>query len=190
MNYSSLNPSYSYNANLPYNTTNIGKDSKMGEYLEIRDSNMFDKYSTEYSNSNYNLSKNILKGIINETEVGKVFFSKDNIKRIQRKLREEIFRRSEGRFKLEEDQDENDLSIVMKYIYTEYGKFLPTHIVRQVKELNNKTVDYIAPDMMTNIKQYHGYLLEINKPLQPMMRPVNVNNAGRRTLPSFTTIYE
>ncbi len=190
MNYSPINPTYSYNSNLPYNTTNIGENTKVGEYLEIRNSDMFDKYSREYTNGNYNVGKNVLKGIINETEVGKVFFSKNNIKRIQEKLREEVFRRSEGKFKIEEDQDENDLAIVMRYIYMECGKFLPTQIVRQVKELNKKTVNYIVPDMLTNIKQYHGYLLEINKPLQPMMRPVNVNNAGRRTLPSLTSVYE
>ena len=43
--------------------------------------------------------------------------------------------------------------------------------------------------MITEIKQTYGYIKEINEPIKPIPRPMNVNNAGRKTLPSITTTY-
>ena len=44
--------------------------------------------------------------------------------------------------------------------------------------------------MITEIKQFYGYLKEINEPLKPIDRPINVNNAGRKTLPSLTSVWQ
>jgi hypothetical protein len=45
------------------------------------------------------------------------------------------------------------------------------------------------PDIMTNVKQAYGYLQDISQPLKPIVRPLNVSNAGRKTLPSMTTVW-
>ncbi len=109
--------------------------------------------------------------------------------RIQKKIKEEVYKRTNGQYTLDEDQDESDLMIVMRAIYLDKCKNLNEQPIRQVKLLNQQTVDYIVPDMITNIKQYFGYVKDINKPLTPMMRPMNVNNAGRKLLPSITTLW-
>ncbi len=129
-----------------------------------------------------------LKGIQSESELSKMFFSDVNIKRVQKKIRKAIFQRTNGEFRLDVDQDAKKIFIVMRAVYLEHARFLPTEIVRQVKRLNQKVVDEIIPGMITEIRQEYGYLKEINKPLDPIMRPMNVNNAGRRTLPSVTTV--
>ena len=49
----------------------------------------------------------------------------------------------------------------MKFVYGDYGKYLPNNIVRQVKKLNEFTLDYIMPSIMTAIKQDQAYLKEI-----------------------------
>ena len=122
-------------------------------------------------------------------EVTKVYFSDENIERIQKMLKREIFERTKGEFKLDEDQDESDLLICMRVVLEDHARFLPFKIIRQVKELNAKTVEYIVPDMITQIKQNYEYIKEINRPISPPMRPLNVNNAGRRTLPPLTTAW-
>jgi len=77
----------------------------------------------------------------------------------------------------------------MRAVYLEYARNLPTQVIRQTKRLNMKVVDEIVPGMLTEIRQHYGYLKEINKPITPIPRPLNVNNKGRRTLPSITTTF-
>jgi hypothetical protein len=122
-------------------------------------------------------------------EISKIFFSEANMNRVQKAIKRAIFFKSKGKFRLDEDQDESDLLVTMRAVFIEYSRFLPNKIIRQVKELNRLTVEYIIPDMITEIKQTYGYIKEINEPIKPIPRPMNVNNAGRKTLPSITTTY-
>jgi len=121
------------------------------------------------------------------TELSKIYFSDKNIKRLQKKIKQEISRRTNNKYILAVDQEERDLLLVMRAVYLEYGKYIPGQIVRQIKKLNKKVINEIIPGMITELKQYYGYLREINGPLRPIDRPLNVSHAGRKTLPSFTT---
>ena len=78
----------------------------------------------------------------------------------------------------------------MTALFENKAKFLPCKVVSQVKKLNHEVVNYAVPDMITQIKQYYGYIEDINKDLEPISRPVNVSNAGRLSLPSVTSIWE
>ena len=131
----------------------------------------------------------LTKGELCDDELSKIYFSDENVLRIQKMIKQEVFIKTKGKYKLEDDQDESDLLVVMKSIFFEYAKHLPFKLVHQVKALNKKTMEAIIPDIITNIKQSYDYLKEINEPLKPIDRPVNVNNAGRKTLPSLTTVY-
>ena len=121
--------------------------------------------------------------------VGKIFFSKDNIKRIQNMIKIEVFNRTKGKFILDDDQEDDDVVIVMMYIYQEEARHLPEHIIHQVKRLNQKVINYCIPDILTNIKQDYNYQKEINEPLKVLDRPINDNNKGRKLLPSITSIW-
>lgn len=129
------------------------------------------------------------KTISHKSLLGKEFFSDKNIKRMQKKIKNEIMIRTDYKFKLDVDQDKQDLLLAMTAVYKLYARHLPGQIVRQVKQLNSYVVDYVVPDMITNIKQYYGYIKDINEPLKPITRPLNVNNAGRNSLPSITTTW-
>jgi Lon protease-like protein len=124
-----------------------------------------------------------------EDELSKIFFSEKNMARIQRHLKREAFKRTRGQFRLDEDQDESDLLVVMRSVFLEHARFLPFRLVYQIKELNKRTIEAIIPDMITQIKQSYGYIKEINEPIKPIDRPINVNNAGRKTLPSLTSAW-
>lgn len=128
-----------------------------------------------------------LKGIQSESELSKLFFSDQNIQRIQKMIRKAVTDATKGQFKLEVDQDQKDLFVVMRATYMEYARSLPNFTVRQCKALNKKVIDQLLPNLLTNIRQDYGYLKEINKPLSPIPRPVNVNSKGRRQLPSIST---
>lgn len=123
------------------------------------------------------------------TQVASEYFSITNIKRVQKKIKREIYNRSYGKFRLSEDQNVLDLLQCMIIIYMEYAKNLPSRVISQVKHLNDLTVQYIAPDMMTNLKQYYGYLSDIKNPVNPMPQPLNVNHAGRLQLKGVAQVY-
>ncbi|ARF09870.1 hypothetical protein Indivirus_4_42 [Indivirus ILV1] len=130
-----------------------------------------------------------LKGIQSNSDLSKLFFSDDNMKRLQRNIKKEVYKRTNGKFTLDIDQDQSDLFIVMRAVYMENARFLENGIIRQVKRLNEKVINEVVPGILVNIKQYHGYLKEINKPLDPIPLPLNTNNAGRKTLQSITTTF-
>ena len=131
-----------------------------------------------------------LKGIQCTSELSKTFFSYQNIQRIQRNIKKTVFDKTMGKYRLDVDQDFDELTIIMRAVFIEYGRYLPTQIVRQVKKLNDRVVQEVVPDIIVNIKQYYGYLADITTRPTPIPLPVNVSNAGRRTLPSITTTFE
>ena len=135
------------------------------------------------------MSQTAEKAISSKSELSKMFFSDRNVKRIQQKIKNAIYERTAKEFKMNVDQDENDLLIAMTAVFKENARHLPHQIVRQVKRLNQKVVDDIVPDMITMIRQEKQYLKEINEPIKPIMRPMNVNNAGSNTLPSITSVW-
>jgi hypothetical protein len=145
--------------------------------------------------SGYEKAAMVTKGIMCEDNLDPVtvmFFSNENISRIQRMMRVEITRRTKGKYRLDGDQDESDLLVAMRAVLFDANvgaRYLPFKIKRQVKDLNRQVVQHVVPDMIEAMKQQYGYLKEINQPLQPMMRPMNVSSAGRKTLPSITTIF-
>lgn len=143
----------------------------------------------EHRKNYVNMAPTALKGIQSESELSKLYFSDENIKRIQKMIKKEVYKRTNGEFRLDVDQDQQDLFIAMRAIYLEQARFLPGEIVREVKRLNEKVVTEIVPGILTEVRQYYGYLKEINKPLSPIDRPMNMSNRGRRVLPSITTTW-
>jgi hypothetical protein len=189
-NYAQLNPVPTYKKNMPANFESIQPQNK-NKYIDYKNNNIegyYEKYQ-QSSTVNYDRARQATQGFFEKNHITVIFFSDENMARIQKKIKEEVLNRTKGQYQLDEDQDESDLMIVMRAVYLDKCKNLPGETVRQVKLLNQQTVDYIVPDLISNIKQYFGYVKDINKPLQPMMRPMNVNNAGRKLLPSISTLW-
>lgn len=129
-------------------------------------------------------------GDINPLEpVGRLYFTKTNIKRIQQMIKKTIYEKTNHKIILTEDQDESDLLIAMRDIYYTVARYLPEHVVHQVKQLNLKTINKFVPDMITGIKQAYGYQRDINTPRELIPRPINDNVKGRKTLPSITSTW-
>jgi hypothetical protein len=126
---------------------------------------------------------------ISPSKVAREFFSVKNIQRIQKGIRREIYNRSYKKFRLTEDQNVLDLLQAMIVIYDQNAKNIPDHIVRQVKALNDMMIQYVVPDIKTNIEQHYGYLSDIKNPVNPMPQPLNVNHAGRNQLRGIAQLY-
>jgi len=125
----------------------------------------------------------------NKDPLTRIFFSSENINKIQKEIRKEIYRRTGGKIKLGVDQDINDVLVSMRAVFMDNAKFLPIKILEQVEILNKQVVDYVVPDMITAIRQYNDYLRDINNPLRPIDRPINASG-NKNTLPSITTLWQ
>jgi hypothetical protein len=186
MQYAELNPRINFNGNLQLNEVY----EETPEFSKFQENVKKTKFSDFYIGGG---SSAALRGLgYKNSPVSEEFFSDRNIERIQMKIKEEIYRITKGKYRMGADQDPQDLLIAMRAVYLDFNngaKNLPTKIIHQVKVLNKNTLDYIIPDMLTNIKQYYGYLKEINEPRNIMARPINVNKSQRGTLPSITTLW-
>jgi hypothetical protein len=192
MNYSFINKyknnDFTLKGNLIFDYHNDeNKDIKnYNKYTDIDNVNSNEKNNWATENS---IQKSLLKSVYTPTPLGEVFFSPDNIKRLQNKIKKSIFIETKGKYKLQVDQNETDLLVVMRAVYIQDSYNAPYRIIHQVKELNEKVINRILPDMISNIKQNEEYLNVIDKPIDPIPLPVNVSRAGRLSLPSVTTIW-
>lgn len=122
--------------------------------------------------------------LINELQT--VFFSKENVDLINKQLILAVYRKSNKSFHIC-PQKEEDLLIIMRYVFIEYAKHLPYEIKEQITELNCKVISEILPTIMSNADQKIGYIRDIStQPIGPPL-PVNTKNL-ERTLPSIANI--
>lgn len=115
------------------------------------------------------------------------FYSDANMDIIQKQIILTVYKVSEKTF-LVDKQNKNSLKVVMDYVYLYYGRNLPLKLTEQIRELNNKTVMLLVPQILTHCQQYMGYLRDIDRrPINDL--PVNVSNKGRRTLASVSSTF-
>ena len=138
---------------------------------------------------NGSIQQALLNGTVGPTPLGELYFSRENMKRIQNKIKQQVFIRTNGKFVLNVEQKESDLLVVMRATFISSSQNNPYNVIHQVKELNHLTVERIVPDMISMIKQDEKYLYDISNPINPIPLPVNINKKGTRSLPSSTTTY-
>lgn len=184
LSYSDINPSLTYNTSLPNN--NIYDFTYYKEDPKFKNTQIHNN-SEYYCGGNSSLA---LRGIqVENSPVSLKYFSDENMNRIQSYIKYYVKKISKGKYILEVEQDKSDLLVAMRAVFLEHSKYLPYDIDSQVKELNKKTLKYILPDIITNITQQIGYIKDITQPITPIDRPINVNRAGRKTLPSTTSVW-
>lgn len=166
-----------------YKDANVEKTDVRNYYF-----NAYEQDKNNWATEN-SIQKTMLKSIYTPTPLGEIYFSPENIDRIQKRIKKEVFIRTNGKYKLQVDQNETDLLVVMRAVYISDAQNNPYKLIHQVKELNNKTIERIVPDMISMIKQDEEYVNNLDKPIEPIPLPVNVSRAGRLSLPSVTRTF-
>jgi len=127
---------------------------------------------------------------ISECEQGDLenyFFSKENIELINKQLILEVFKKTNGEFKISPQKNE-DMIIVMRYTFIEYARHLPYDITKQIRELNCIVVGQILPNVITQITQRKEYLRVISAPREILPLPIS-ESTSNRLLPSVSTTF-
>ena len=144
--------------------------------------NPFDMF-TENNNSSNNTKETILYGTFVRTILSDTFFSEKNMDNIQDMIRYRVYISSGGEYKIGK-QSNVELTIIMRSIFLMHSKNLPDHINEQINELNTKVVDYILPNIISEIKQWMHYTADLEHLPMPLEHPRNLSNKGTRTLSS------
>jgi hypothetical protein len=112
-----------------------------------------------------------------ETPLNKLFFSKLNISTLQRGIRQE-FRNSTG---IAIDyQDEGALLAIMRTAFINNSGDHYTHMREQVKGINDIVIQMALSQINSGVRQYIGYLKDVDAPRNPFAAPINTSTYGKK----------
>lgn len=141
------------------------------------------KLTNATENTNYYES---LAGIQELSPLSIKYFSKENLDYIQNKLVSEIYRRSNGSYKISRQSD-TEMKIVMKGIYLEYSSNNLNDINGEINRLNTLVLNYAIKNTMTAIEQHIKYKKDVMYLPVTIERPKNMSEKGSRVLPCWLT---
>ena len=188
---------------IPNNETFQMGDNKVNTEYEYRNNkNGLIQMSSNESTKPYDLYKgssnhqdtdvSIISNIIVPNRLSRTYFSNDNVERLQRQIINEVFKKSNKQIG---KQSYQELQIIMKSMYLQYGRNLPTDIEEQVIILNKYVTDECVKTIVSNVTQYSKYIEDITSPIPIMPRSQNVSNKGYKfgdfssLIPSVNTLY-
>jgi hypothetical protein len=128
-------------------------------------------------------SKDLIRGNWEETPVSKAFFSPENMTLLQNAIRREVYIKSGPKQWLIEAQDIDELKIIMRSLYLQYGQNRPDGIGQQVEDLNRTVLDWAVPRIFSEVQYYFYYLNDISHMPVPIERPMLLSQAGTKTFP-------
>lgn len=114
--------------------------------------------------------RNPLNGTWSNTQLSDLFFSKENIVIIQNGIRAGVYNMSNGKYVID-TQDNEQLLIIMKGMFLEYSKNMPTNITEQIDILNNKVIAYCTNQVYQEAKGYLTYLKDSSSLIKPLDYP-------------------
>jgi hypothetical protein len=113
--------------------------------------------------------------------VREAYFLRENIEIIQNAIIRNIAKKTNC---IISRQKEEDLLILMFGVFNDYGRNLPYNLKEQLQELNDRTVNFVTPYLISEIESYKNYLIDCNTPLRPPELPIAVAKIRKESLPS------
>jgi hypothetical protein len=138
----------------------------------------------EIDNGNKLFKKEAVKHILASNRLQELFFSEKNIDIIQNLLAYHVKLQSNNRHNISRQSD-NELKIIMKSVYLQYGKNNNNNINEQVKELNAYVLDFCIPLILSNIEQYLVFKKDVSTLPVPLDNPKYTSSTGTRTNPDY-----
>lgn len=120
-----------------------------------------------------------LRSNIDENCISKLFFSKINVNLLQQFIQEEVFRLSNGTYKIGRQSD-MELSIIMRSLYLQNGPY--SNCAKfEVRKLNKMVLDDAVSKIYSAIKQYIVYKKDVSTLPKPMLHPEYTSNSGLKS---------
>ena len=121
-------------------------------------------------------STDSVKGILEETNLSRLYFSPQNIQALQSMIRYYVYKLTDGQVVSKQSPDE--LFIVMRSVLLQYGNFVNTNVVQEIKRLNSKVVQICSDKVAQEVLQYGKYVSDLQNLPVPLDNPhyANKNN--------------
>lgn len=125
-------------------------------------------------------AEDAIRGNMQANDLNQAFFSPANVIIVQNKIRREVYDRSGGEF-LIDPQSADELMIVMRAMYLQYGKNQPTNITGQIAELNQIVADWCVPKIVAECSMHKTYLNDIQHLPVPLEHPIMLTKTGSKS---------
>ena len=110
-----------------------------------------------------------------ETDLSRTYFCGGNIQILHNGMRSEIYRQSNGRYTIPE-QDTDVLKTIMRAIYLESAEHRPTGITAQVAALNTIVIRFCVKQLYGELDGYVKYKEDASSLVVPLSHPIHVSN--------------
>ena len=117
----------------------------------------------------------IISNIVVPNALSRTYFSNDNVERLQLMIIDAVYKTCQKKIGRQSYQE---LQIIMKSMYLQYGRNLSYDIEGQVATLNKYVVDECVRIIVPNVLQYNKYMDDITSPIPIMPLSQNVSNKG------------
>jgi hypothetical protein len=113
------------------------------------------------------------------TPLNTVFFSHDNIEKIQQDIQDQVFVMSGNKYRIDR-QNDDDVKLIMRSYYLTYGRNNPSTIAADLADLNARVVGYASAKIFSEVDFYMFYRHDIEDFAPPIANPTNVSAFGTR----------
>ncbi len=131
--------------------------------------------------NNKNYAKEAVSRMITLTPVSDLYFSEKNIEALQQGIRYRVYVETSGKYVIGRQSDQ-ELKVVMRSMYFQYGVNAVGNTVGQVRVLNGKVLDWVVPEVLSNILQYATYRKDASTLPMPIDRAPLVSSKGTKVL--------
>jgi hypothetical protein len=115
-----------------------------------------------------------------ETPLNTIFFSTDNIDRLQHEIRNQVLAMSGGQYKIDRQSDD-DLRIVMRSYYLMFARNDPNTVATELDELNRRVIGYCSGKIYSEVDFHMFYRKDLEEFAPAIANPVNTAVFGTRT---------
>jgi hypothetical protein len=133
-------------------------------------SNLFQMYDKIPANQ-CTTYRDATEGIWDETQLSKLFFSKENIQILQNGIRAGVYQRSNGQYIIG-TQDCDALKIIMRSMFLQYSSNQTQHVSEQINQLNKMFLDYAIQQVYGEAQGYLKYIDDASTLVVPLAPPV------------------
>ena len=138
----------------------------------------------EVNSGNHLYKREAMKTILSTSKLQDIFFSKYNIDNLQKILKHQVWLQSNKKHVIGRQSDQQ-LKIIMRSVYLQYGKNRSQDSIGQVKELNQIVVNYAVPNILSNLELYLGFKRDVSNISEPIPLPKNMSSKGQKNLQDF-----
>lgn len=114
---------------------------------------------------------------LDKTTLSKLYFSSKNIDLVQEKIKNVVKTATENKISIDRQSDD-ELLIVMRSIYLQFGTNCESKVLEQVHALNDRVVKYCSQNVLSNISMYLKYLSDLKDTSRVTPYPLQTSIRG------------